>query len=84
MVKNLYKILKAEDQYNSIMAINVHFPTGCGIPFPHAYSLIGAFSMLDKQNNTFNMIIVRDPWGITKVNQSWNRNDKRWTDDLVA
>ena len=51
------------------MAINVHYPTGCGIAYPHAYSLIGAFSMIDKQNNTFNMIIVRDPWGVTKFNK---------------
>ncbi len=30
------------------------------------------------------MIIVRDPWGITKFNRSWNSNDTKWTDDLVT
>lgn len=83
-IKNLFSLIKADDGMNYIFSINVHYETRCDITYGHAYSLMGAFSMKDKKNNTYNMIIVRDPWAITNFNKSWNCNDTRWTDDLVA
>jgi len=56
----------------------------CNLRGSHAYSLINAFNMTDKDGNIFKMFILRDPWAITNYNLDWSSNDPRWTPDLVA
>ena len=56
----------------------------CGIVQGHAYSILSAFQMTDANNTVHNMIMVRNPWGITYYTGEWSSTDSRWTDALVA
>ena len=40
--------------------------------------------MTDNDTNVHDMILMRNPWGITTYKGDWNENDPRWTDELVA
>ena len=40
----------------------------CGLKGYHAYSLISAFIMKDKNGTAYNMFILRDPWGYSDYN----------------
>lgn len=66
------------------MTIGVNEATKCGNREGHAYTLMGAFTMKDKQNKNYDIVIVRDPWGDSSYNRSWNMNDTRWTADMIA
>jgi len=40
--------------------------------------------MTDLNNVTYNMFLMRNPWGVEKYyNQSWNYKDSRWTPDMI-
>jgi hypothetical protein len=56
----------------------------CGIVQGHAYSILSAFTMTDANSVDYNMILVRNPWGITYYSGDWNKDDSNWTDALVA
>ena len=56
----------------------------CGIPESHAFSILGVFSMTDSTGKKHNCILIRDPLGYSKYNQTWSNNDTNWTDDLVS
>jgi hypothetical protein len=56
----------------------------CGVVQGHAYSILSAFQMTDADDVVHNMIMVRNPWGITYYSGEWNSGDSRWTDALVA
>ena len=57
----------------------------CGLSYSHAYAILAAFQMTDSSNVTYNMFLMRNPWGYEKFyNQSWNYNDSRWTSDMIA
>jgi len=57
---------------------------GCGIAKSHAYSLITAFTMTDETNVDYDMLMFRNPWGITQYVGQWSPHDDNWTDELVA
>lgn len=40
--------------------------------------------MTDAAGVIHNMIMVRNPWGITYYSGEWNSEDSNWTDELVA
>ena len=40
--------------------------------------------MTDSDNEIHDMILMRNPWGITGYLGDWNENDPRWTEELVA
>ena len=63
----------------------------CGIPFGHAYSLLSAFTLLDKTLATTDaaynqsMIMFRNPWGLDNTyNQTWKASSSKWTADNIA
>ena len=56
----------------------------CGIARSHAYSVITAFTMTDAQGTGHDMLMFRNPWGVTYYTGTWNKDDPNWTDDLVA
>lgn len=56
----------------------------CGIIQGHAYSLLSAFTMTDADSVDHNMMMIRNPWGITYYSHTWNADDTNWTDELVA
>ena len=51
----------------------------CGIAYGHAYSILGTFEM-----DTYDMVMLRNPWGVTYYSGTWNKDDSNWTDALVA
>lgn len=51
----------------------------CNIAYGHAYSILGTFTM-----DTYDMIMIRNPWGATYYNGNWNKDDTNWTDALAA
>ena len=55
----------------------------CGIAKSHAYSLIGAFTMTDANGNDHDMVMVRNPWGMSTYTGDWNAEDSSWTQDLI-
>lgn len=56
----------------------------CGIVQGHAYSILSAFTMTDADGEDYNMLLIRNPWGITYYSKAWNKDDTNWTDDLAA
>jgi len=63
----------------------------CGLAFGHAYTLLSAFTLLDKTLATndpaYNqsMIMVRNPWGKDyDYNQTWKANSTKWTPANIA
>jgi hypothetical protein len=50
----------------------------CGIAYGHAYSISGTFTM-----GSYDMIMLRNPWGLTYYSGTWNKDDSNWTDTLV-
>jgi hypothetical protein len=56
----------------------------CGIVKSHAFSILAAFTMIDKNNKEHKCILLRNPWGITYYNKEWSKDDPNWTDDLIA
>ena len=46
----------------------------CGIPMAHAFSVLSVFH-IERSDQTHNMLIVRNPWGITKYNRTWSADD---------
>jgi len=51
----------------------------CGIAYGHAYSILGTFEM-----DSYDMIMLRNPWGVTYYSGTWNKEDTNWTDALAA
>ena len=56
----------------------------CGIAKSHAYSIITAFTMTDANGNEHDMVMLRNPWGMTQYSGTWFKDDPNWTEELVA
>ena len=57
----------------------------CGIAYGHAYSVLAAFQMTDSTTSTtYDMIMLRNPWGTTNYSGTWNKNDAGWTAAMIA
>jgi len=39
--------------------------------------------MTDASSVVHDMLLIRNPWGITYYSETWNADDSNWTDDLV-
>lgn len=51
----------------------------CGIANAHAYSIIGTYTM-----DSYDMVLLRNPWGLSYYSGTWSKDDGAWTDALVA
>jgi hypothetical protein len=51
----------------------------CGIATSHAYSVLATFEM-----DSTDMLLMRNPWGVTYYTGIWKYDDSNWTDALVA
>jgi hypothetical protein len=52
----------------------------CGIATGHAYSILETF-VLNNGGTNINMLLMRNPWGVTYYSESWSANDTtNWTD----
>jgi len=85
--------LDATDAFTLLSAANaVDYPMGagtaggsdstfndCGIAYGHAYSILGTFTM-----DSYDMVMIRNPWGVTYYDGTWNKDDTNWTDELAA
>jgi hypothetical protein len=40
--------------------------------------------MTDTSDVVHDMLLIRNPWGITYYSGTWNKDDSDWTDALVA
>lgn len=56
----------------------------CGVAQLHAYSLIAAFELKTGATVDHKLYMMRNPWGISYYNQSWNQNDASWTADYIS
>ena len=56
----------------------------CGIAKSHAYSLLAGFTMTDASNVAHEVLLARNPWGVTEYTGTWKHDDSNWTDALVA
>ena len=89
-VAQAYALLKAGEDANYIMAAgtdgggNDQVTNTCGIAQSHAYAILAAFEMKDASNVVHQMLLMRNPWGITGYKAAWHKGDTAWTDALVA
>lgn len=52
----------------------------CGVATAHAYSLIAAFELKTGGTVDHKLYMIRNPWGISYYNQTWNEKDTTsWT-----
>ena len=56
---------------------------GCGVANGHAYSILATFTLTDGEG-AHDMVLLRNPWGLTYYSGDWNENDPRWTEGLVS
>jgi len=52
---------------------------GCGIAMSHAYSVISAFTLTATNSTAYKVLLVRNPWGTTGYNSTFNKDDEIWT-----
>jgi hypothetical protein len=55
----------------------------CGIAEGHAYSVIHTFT-LNNGAEEVDMIMMRNPWGVTDYSGPWNHADANWTPENIA
>ena len=86
----MWQTMKAADDLDYLLSAAVDYKVSgsmtndCGIVQMHAYSVLSAFEMTDSDSTVHKMYLIRNPWGITEYSNDWNKNDSRWTDDLVS
>lgn len=57
----------------------------CGIAYGHAYSILAAFDMsTTTPAATYNMLMIRNPWGTTGYTGPWHKGDTAWTSALIG
>jgi len=83
----IYDYLKKVDMESYIMTTGIDgvdiYNNICDIRTGHEYSLLSAFEMIDGNNITHKVLMIRDPHGESDYNCSWNMNDTNWTEDLI-
>jgi len=55
----------------------------CGIAKSHAYTILGAFTMVSN-GQVHKCLMIRNPWGLTTYNQEWSKDDNRWNENLIS
>ena len=45
----------------------------------HAYSIVSAFTLTATNSTAYKVLLVRNPWGTTNYNSTFNKNDEIWT-----
>ena len=79
----LFTVIKDANALNYIMAAGTTGTTGelnsCGIPQNHGFSLLAGFELTTSGNTDYKMYMLRDPWGASTYNGSFNENDVAWT-----
>lgn len=53
-----------------------------GLVGDHAYGLIGAKKVIDKDGNEARLVQLRNPWGKFEWKGAWNDNSDCWTPEL--
>ena len=56
----------------------------CGIATGHAYSIIETFVMTNGDGAEIDMLMIRNPWGITDYSGPYAHGDALWTEALIA
>ena len=55
----------------------------CGIATGHAYSIIDSF-VLNNGGAEIDMLMLRNPWGVTDYSADWAHDDENWTAENIA
>ena len=55
----------------------------CGIAYGHAYSILTTFTMTSSGGTSYDMVMLRNPWGITYYSGTWYKSDSNWDDTLA-
>ena len=50
----------------------------------HSYSVLSAFTIYDPFGSKHDLIMLRNPWGMTSYNGTWNSKDLSWDDYMVS
>lgn len=53
-----------------------------GLPYNHAFSLMGTLQLKDSDGNQFNLLELRNPWGTEKWKGDWSDTSELWTEEL--
>lgn len=58
----------------------------CGINTGHSYSIISTFELLHLVNDIpmHQMLMIRDPFGVTEWSGNWGYNDTQWTTNFKS
>ena len=85
-----FELLRLANQNNYIMGAGTEGKgddsqvNWCGIAKSHAYAIMDAFEMVDANEVSHRVVMLRNPWGTSYYNQTWSSEDPNWTDELVA
>ena len=51
-----------------------------GLVSGHAHTVVGTYQLKDQNGNVqYNMVRIRNPWGVDKYTGPWCDGDSRWT-----
>ena len=84
----IYSYIKEADDYDYLIGAGTSggsdtTTNDCGIANGHAYSIVSAFSMTDSSSYSYNMLLMRNPLGVTYYSSDWSADDSRWTYDMI-
>jgi len=89
--KDMFKKILDADQKNYMMTagtggsnIEAQNLKLLGLIAGHAYGLIAAASVNDKDGNNVELVQLRNPWGGTEWNGDWSDKSDKWTPELKA
>lgn len=77
-VEKLWRVVSEADNANYVMCTGATADSQ-GIVRSHAYTLINAYELKDKNTR---LVQIRNPWGYGEWTGEWNDNDPRWTAEL--
>lgn len=81
----IFNVIKSADENNYILGATTagqsdEYLNECGIANAHAYTLISAFELKTGATVDHKMYMMRNPWGISYFNKTWNQADTAsWT-----
>ena len=84
LANNAWQLMKDSETAGYLMGAatagsgNDQTKNTCGMAMSHAYSIISAFTLTATNSTSYKVLLVRNPWGTTFYNSTFNKNDEIW------
>ena len=77
-----YSMIHEANKAGYIVGMSGVDDNACGIEGSHAYTVLDSFTMADSEQE-YEMLVIRNPWGVTYYSYDWNEEDPAWTEEMI-